>query len=77
MYGIAVYRKGTFSGGGGGAVVGLLDNNTTPGYTTLPCSALNCGNIALYCNDTLWWWWCGICGIIIPLQVIQLYSALS
>ena len=36
-------------------VVGLSDSNTTPGYTTLLCSALDCGNmygIALYCKET-------------------------
>ena len=37
-------------------VVGLSDSNTTLGYTTLLCSALDCGNmhqIALYCKGTL------------------------
>ena len=35
--------------------MGLSDSNTTPGYTTLLCSALDCGNIdgiGLYCKDT-------------------------
>ena len=36
-------------------VVRLSDSNTTPGYKTLLCAALDCGNmygIALYCKDT-------------------------
>ena len=37
--------------------------------------------IALYCNETcgggMVRWWCGICGIVIPLQVIQLCSTLD
>ena len=47
------------SGGGGGSGgsggVGISDSNTTPGFTTLLYSALNCGNmygITLYCKGT-------------------------
>ena len=39
MYGIAVYCKDKNVSG-----VGLSDSNTTPGYTTLLCSVLDCGN---------------------------------
>ena len=67
----------------------LLYSNTTPGYTTLVNLALDCGNmygIALYCKRNMgwlrrlciyvaeamhWYFW-----TIIPLQVIQLCSAL-
>ena len=55
-------------------------SNTTQGYTTLLCSALDCGNmygISLYCKGT---WGGGDSGVgvsvVIPFQVIQLYSAL-
>ena len=41
MYGIALYCKGTRVVV---VVVGLYHSNTTPGYTTLLCSALDCGN---------------------------------
>ena len=36
-------------------VVGLFDSNTTPGYKTILCCALDCGNmyrITLYCKGT-------------------------
>ena len=42
MYGISLYCKETWGGGGGGVV--FCDSSTTPGYTTLLCSALDCGN---------------------------------
>ena len=51
MYGIALHCKQTWSG----VVVGFFDSNTTRGYNTLLCSAMDCGNmygIALYCKGT-------------------------
>ena len=64
-------------------VLYFWDSNTTPGYTTLLCSALHCGNmyeIDIYCKKTygggggLVVVWDFL--IVIPLHVIQLYSAL-
>ena len=43
MHGISLYCKETWGGGGNGGVV-FCDSSTTPGYTTLLCSALDCGN---------------------------------
>ena len=74
MYGIALYCKDTL---GGVVVVGLCDSNTNPGYTTLLRSALDCGNmygIALDCKDTHGG---GNFPIVIPIQVKQLYFAIS
>ena len=85
MYGITLYCNDTYGGSGGAVVVWYLwDSNTTPCYTILLCSALDYGNmygIALYCNDTyggggVLFCLCSICGIVIPLQVIQLCSTL-
>ena len=41
MYEIALYFKGICGGGG----VEFSNSNTTPGETTLLCSAPDCGNM--------------------------------
>ena len=65
--------------GVGSGCAGISDSNTTPVYTTLLYSALDCGNmywIVLYCKGT---WGGGVVWyfvIVIPLQVRQLYFTL-
>ena len=61
MNGIAIYCKDTNDIGVVVVVLvaGLSDSNTTPGYTTLLCFALDCGSMLLNRSRHKWCWWCG------------------